>query len=335
MADTPDRCQATQVDPVDVTIKSQCPDGPYRLCTAAAQRLEAYALRPLEWYRLAILHGPFEFYLHDDFYEEDGEAGQPKMPVGTAAQYPVPTLEHVAPDLRRLTDFTMTRWWLRDEVVQALRHHPAAALLQEVAGRRRVTQDWWKRNRLYEICGQALGRRADAWICDEMSGMSPEERLGVLWSAAVCLDRQTAIDAAVMALAGVPPREREGQCRVLMQFREPHLLDWIEQNVTDPLTAEWGDLAAASGLDWERAASWLARGRPLSLVALDALVACSGPWPNQSLLIQRTPLRLVHPAAPDQVATVLRSYAGRDKAPRVAKAIAMVIAHLPRVCGQA
>jgi hypothetical protein len=69
-------CQATKTEPAEVEVESHSPDGPYRLCKVAADRLKSLSLRPLEWFNLAAIHGPLEFYLHDDFYDEDGTAVQ-------------------------------------------------------------------------------------------------------------------------------------------------------------------------------------------------------------------------------------------------------------------
>jgi hypothetical protein len=61
------------------------------------------------------------------------------------------------------------------------------------------------------------------------------------------------------------------------KYPEDHLagLDWIERTIAQPklVAAFWGELAAKSGLTWPRAQRWLTSGRPLSLVALDALIA--------------------------------------------------------------
>ena len=71
-------CQATGIEEATVEVGSRAGEGPYRVCAGAAGRLETRSLRPREWFNLAVIHGPFEFLLHDDFYSEDGEACQPK-----------------------------------------------------------------------------------------------------------------------------------------------------------------------------------------------------------------------------------------------------------------
>jgi hypothetical protein len=57
-------CQATGNEEATVEVGSQSPDGPYRVCAGAAGRLGTLSLRAGEWFRLAVMHGLFEFWLH-------------------------------------------------------------------------------------------------------------------------------------------------------------------------------------------------------------------------------------------------------------------------------
>lgn len=45
---------------------------PYKLCAACADRVARMALRPLEWFNLAALHGPARSLLHYDVYSQNG-----------------------------------------------------------------------------------------------------------------------------------------------------------------------------------------------------------------------------------------------------------------------
>ena len=56
-----------------------------------------------EWYNLVIIHSPYKYYLHDDFYEEDGEATQPELEMDEHKLTPAPTLEEVRSSFRKLT----------------------------------------------------------------------------------------------------------------------------------------------------------------------------------------------------------------------------------------
>ncbi len=107
-------------------------------------------------------------------------------------------------------------------------------------------------------------------------------------------------------------------------FHSSEVLDWIEQHIFEPITESWGYLAAASRLDWPRVERWLERGRPLSLVAIDALVAIVRP-PNP--LLRAHGPRLHYPPTRERLRQVLSAYAERDRVPRVQQRTAGLISH--------
>ncbi len=66
-------CEACRRNNVEVVVEDDDPIQPYRVCTACARRLRSLALRPLEWFNLASIHGPTKFLLHDDFYWDNAD----------------------------------------------------------------------------------------------------------------------------------------------------------------------------------------------------------------------------------------------------------------------
>ena len=311
-----------------VTLPSQSPDGPYRLSAGAAHRLEHLSLRPLEWFNLAVIHGPFEFYLHDDFYTEEGQACQPKEDVVDAALFPCPTLDTCAADPVRLLDFAITRSWFEQETIGRLQAHEAD-LPDLIQGRFNQTRNGFIRYRLAEVAGELLGQRSALWFRSVLAEMPEQDRLSLLHAGHRCLPAEEGLATAIEALSHVPRSRLTQESFVLAKYRDTRVLDWIEVNVHDPLTHQWGDLAAASGIDWTRAAKWLRSGRPLSLVALDALVVCSGPRPGASLLIRKMNPVLRAPAPAHAIEAALTDYARRDPVPRVDGVVRRLIADLP------
>jgi hypothetical protein len=73
----------------------------------------------------------------------------------------------------------------------------------------------------------------------------------------------------------------------LSWFRSPTVLDWIENHAPHVnVTENSGQLAALSDLSCSRVEIWLSSGRPLSLIALDALTVFI-PRSGQDLIVKR------------------------------------------------
>src|SRR5437868_15441595 len=92
---TPDAtalCQAHKTHPATETIDGDISSHPFLLCAAAAHRLRTYSLRPLEWFNLAIIHSPDDFWLQCDYYNEKGIALDPQVAVEDSPKFPMPTL---------------------------------------------------------------------------------------------------------------------------------------------------------------------------------------------------------------------------------------------------
>src|SRR5262245_50375854 len=135
------RCDACRSAAVERVIESKnCPGLPYQLCGKCATRLESYALRPLEWFNLAAKRTSYEFFLHDDFYEQDGTARQPQQTVDAPEQFRLPNLEEVQDSSEQLLDYCMTRWDLDDKTEQAIRRHDAQELVASLERRVKASQ---------------------------------------------------------------------------------------------------------------------------------------------------------------------------------------------------
>ncbi|MDW4525474.1 hypothetical protein R3398_03700 [Rossellomorea marisflavi] len=120
---TTDFCEACKTNEINVVEASDDPNQPYKLCNSCHERLVKYSLRPIEWYNLAVVHSPNKFSLHDDFYEENGEACQPEEDIVVTKKDKAPTLRNVRDNLESLLDFSITRWFLEDDVINALKKH--------------------------------------------------------------------------------------------------------------------------------------------------------------------------------------------------------------------
>jgi len=115
-------------------------------------------------------------------------------------------------------------------------------------------------------------------------------------------------------------------------LQSPKILDWIEkvQNRITNVNSQWGQLAASSKFDWDRANSWLETGRPLSLIALDALNFCTtkGKRLNQSLWMRKLNPILLNSPKSDLIAKKLKEYEGKDSVPRTRNTINRIIENI-------
>ncbi|MCF7480110.1 hypothetical protein L3V32_25980 [Vibrio sp. J2-4] len=59
-------------------------------------------------------------------------------------------------------------------------------------------------------------------------------------------------------------------------------LDWLEDNVSSPVTTHWGEGAALLGVPWERVKHWLTQDKNHKIMALDTLYAYRLPAPNMA-----------------------------------------------------
>lgn len=265
-------CQACGIVTHVLRIEDDDPTEPYLICEDCSDRLRRHALHPLEWFNLAARHGWHKYLLHDSFYYEDGTAIQPDTEKYSVGDKLAPSLDEAAMSPERLLDYCITRWRLKEADFEALRAQSAKNLFAALK-ERAIRSNAQVYAVMLTICANVLGSRASAWV-EEQYKRSIEDDLLFDWAeaAANCLPQQTGLEKTIEALAKYQRRELEERLSALSWFRSTSVLDWIEQNVpTANVAGCWGQLAALSNLNWERVEQWLAKDRPLSLVALDAL----------------------------------------------------------------
>lgn len=321
-------CGACRSRPVELSVDDDDPQQPYKVCSSCAHRLRALSLRPVEWFNLAAIHSPVKFLLHSDFYDQDGTADQAKEAVEHPKRYPAPTLEAVRGDLQRLVDYAMTRWWLEDDVVQAFARHDKAQVLAVLRDRTNACSNHEVESRSYELCATVLSPVAGDWIRERWQVYDARVLFSLAQASANCLPFEEGYGKVLRALMDVPPQELVDVSIVLAWFRSEKTLDWLESHASyivnswKHVSDSWGQLAALSRFSWARAATWLDRGRPLSLVALDALKALQH---YDTGLLQMFSPKLSDPAPLNEMVAKLRDYAEKDAVPRVERAVTSII----------
>ncbi|HRJ08027.1 MAG TPA: hypothetical protein PK490_12445 [Prosthecobacter sp.] len=238
-------CEACESRPVVVAEACDDEDQPYRLCEGCQHRLVHRSLRPMEWYRLALRHCPHNFSLHDDFYLDDGTADQPKEDVVDAHLLPAPSLADKAGSLKDLWEFTLTRYALREELLEAWRKFPASDMLEWLTTAYDSREDCHCRSTVLELAEKCLGlagadlvRRAWLDYPDKM------HFAGLANASVACLPEEDGFERCFAVFDALPLEEQRSRMMYMRKFRNPQMLDWIETHIQSPVT----DVFRAGGL---------------------------------------------------------------------------------------
>jgi hypothetical protein len=137
-----------------------------------------------------------------------------------------------------------------------------------------------------------------------------------------CLPDEEGFERSFAAFDALPLKEQRPRMMYMRKFRNPKMLDWIERNIQSPVTDHWGNLASDSGIGWERVKRWLQSGRPMSLVALDALIGVA-----KTAEVGRRHLHEPVEGLPsaEEVEKCLREYEQTDSVPRVQNSIDYIV----------
>lgn len=285
-----------------------------QLCDRCHDRFRGHALSPRQWYNLAKRYGVEIDPLCEDFYDENGVAQHPAARFHDPKIDPIPTFASVREKLEPLLDWCMTRSHLTMREIEALKAFGHEELLESLKSRLERPASECVAPVIFEIVGKVgderyAGLMRDAWSQGTRRyGLQP---LAEASSAALPEEGRRHVEAA---LAEMSPRDRYMSMYCLGYFRTPAVLDWIERHCGEPLMESWGNLAALSRPDWNRISRWLDSGRPLSLVALDTLLALVDP---RTPLLHAANAVLEDPPTFDELQRRLEAYRDNDPVPRV------------------
>ena len=321
MKKTLELCEACKHNPVQKIEESDEANQPYKLCSQCHERLISLSLHPNEWYNLAIVHSPYKYYLHDDFYEGDGEATQPELEMDEQKLTPAPTLEEVRSNFKNLLDYTMTRWFLQEEEIEALNMYDKSEILDAVMNRFSNTINGVIKTRLLEIVICVLGENASDWIRKLWKEFDEDLIAPLSHAAAYCLPFEEAFPLVIEKLKSVLECELPTTSFIcLHSFQSSAILDWIEENAVS-FHSDWGRLAAVSQLTWTRIKSWLTKGQPLSLIALNAMINCIPS--NKDIIHEMNPKILL--TDPSEIESILIAYKEKDSVSNVKTSIETIL----------
>jgi hypothetical protein len=221
------RCEACKKNEIEVIEPCDNENQPYQVCSVCHDRLMKYALRPIEWYNLAVIHTPHAYLLCDDLYEDDGEACQPEEEVVITSSDRAPTLEEVQTNIEELLDFSITKWFLEKEVITAFKEHDKETVLSSIKTRFYTTENYEIKSCMLEITADVLGTFASEWVRELWRQYDEILLVDLSDAAAASLPCEEGLKNVFEKLALVSKKELpQYASSCLHRFRASEILDW-------------------------------------------------------------------------------------------------------------
>jgi len=131
--------------------------------------------------------------------------------------------------------------------------------------------------RVYNILGEVVGHVAAKWLKTQWAKSEERDLRFFAEPFIQCLGVDAAFEIITKEIEQTDIGNIGSEMAELLLFKDDRVLDWIEsvRNRITTIKIQWGHLAAGSNFSWQRAEKWLSCGRPLSLIALDALMHCT------------------------------------------------------------
>ncbi|MFK4463040.1 hypothetical protein ACLOAS_09245 [Bacillus sp. PVC-6B] len=220
-----------------------------------------------------------------------------------------------------LIDFSITRWFLEDDVIDALKQHDRQKILDSVHSRFYETEHAEVKSRMLEIAADVLGTVAAEWVRELLDQADEEFLYPLLWAAASCLPEDEGLHHILKKMKSISEKELPLEAFIcLHRFRSHKILDWMESNCTH-FHDQWGRLAAVSCPTWERMKSWLNKGRSFSLIALDTMANCAG---NRPALVEQFSPKILK-TDKNEVEKILHDVNQKDQVPRVKMKVSKIL----------
>lgn len=324
------KCESCQQQEVEIREEKDNGTGYYLLCKACHERLLSRSLRPLEFFNLAAIHRQDDYYLHPDFYSEYGKAEQPLKRVKDARKLPFPKLVDIKEDLTLVVNYACVEYFLSPAVLEALKVFRPTDVIDCLEWKLRYNDciDY----KLFEIAANLLGRKAEGWIKEKWQQRTTQPLAIYAEAIAKCFSPAEAFTILTSESEKLNDKSLHDSIEGLLYLQTNQSLDWIEhiKHRIENVHTNWGVLAAASGFSWAKADQWLSMGRPLSLIALDALYFCTtqGERENQAMWLRENPPGLMEPASLEIMIEKLKSYQETDKGARTRITIQAIIHNL-------
>jgi hypothetical protein len=319
-------CESCISNPSDIENILDVAGKPFRLCNNCYHRFIGKSLRPLEYFNLTAIHG-HDYYLHDDFYDKKGLATQPENEVVDSNLFSFPVLENIKQNLEKLIDFATVEYFTSERVIDLLKEHDKEKILEAID--KKIKTSRAINYKAYEIVARTLGNYAAGWIRHEWDNRKVDEIIIFSEAIAKCLPFDEGFILITEEIEKAENKYLSDLIEALLYFQNNITLKWIEsiKDRIENIHTNWGVLAASSNFDWPTAYKWIKSGRPLSIIALDALMYCStkNDRQNQSFWLQKNPPRLLNAERPEIIVKILNEYLQKDNVPRIRNTIEVII----------
>ena len=234
--------------------------------------------------------------------------------------------------LEQTLDEVLRREWIDQDSISALRQFPPDVLLLALRQRFAETDSLLVQGNILDVCADVLGETAGPWIREVADGPISNMITRPFCRALAHCVGDDGFAIATAKLANESAHQLPLTAHALLEFDEKlQILDWIEERLHAPnqaARADWGQLAAIAGIKWQRVAVWLDRGKPLSLVALDALNFCWDYGAGIGGWLNTYKPKLLAPADDETMRARLLKYAEDNPTPRVTRRVTEIMEHL-------
>jgi hypothetical protein len=319
------KCESCNINNIEIEEPSEHGLNPFRLCRCCHERLLSLTLRPLEYFNLTAIHGHV-YLLHDDIYDDKGNAEQPQIEMIDAEKFPFPILDDIKTDLKKVVDFAVVQYFTSNEIIALIKNQDKQSVLNYLD--QKISYNKAINYKIYEIAAKALGHFAANWIREQWNRRTEGELSIYAIALACCLPFEEAFDIATKEIEDSNEKNFAENAYTLRHFQNSKTLSWIEKNSSriKNVTQSWGGLASVSQFNWQIADRWLNLHRPLSLIAIDALYFCTTTTGDQQLMINPQPLKNAPPA--EAIAKRLQEYLTVDNVSRTRSTVDAIIKSL-------
>ena len=224
---------------------------------------------------------------------------------------------------------------LSDQVIRQLREYPADELLAQLSQRfvaSEKLQNVFVQNNIFEICATVIGKPAGQFIAEVSTGPISNFSTQSFCRALSKCSIEGGFDIAARKLQNEVGHQRALTAHALLEFDEgSKILDWIESlfvESNETVKPDWGQLAALAGITWARICKWLDLGKPINLIALDAMKFCWDYDAGIGAWLHNYEPKLLEPTDKTEMKRHLLGYVDKESSPRVALTVEAIVQHL-------